>query len=165
MYVLCLVAQSCPTLCDHKDCSLPGSSVDGDSPGKNTGVGFHPLLQGIFPTQGWNPGLPHCRQILNHLSHRGSTLCVQRVGLFLIDWLIQSVTDLSPGQLWGTWCLGRGQFRSSQTSSFVINNLIHSTQKSSSWVATRFIPWWRFYILKEFHCQMQTVGGGGGVMR
>jgi len=39
------------------DCSPPGSSVHGDSPGKNTGVGCHALLQGIFPTQGLNPGL------------------------------------------------------------------------------------------------------------
>ena len=35
-----------------------------DSPGKNTGVGCHFLLQGIFPTQGLNPGLPHSRQTL-----------------------------------------------------------------------------------------------------
>ena len=48
LIVLCLVAQSCPTLCDP----LPGSSVHGDSPGKNTRVGCHALLQGIFPTQG-----------------------------------------------------------------------------------------------------------------
>ena len=38
-------------------------SVHGDSPGKNAGVGYHALLQGIFPTQGTNLGLPHCRQI------------------------------------------------------------------------------------------------------
>ena len=44
----------------------------GDSPGKNTGVGFHVLLQGIFPTQGSNQGLLHCRQILYHPSHQGS---------------------------------------------------------------------------------------------
>ena len=43
-----------------------------DSPGKNTGVGFHFLLQGIFLTQGLNPGLPHCRQTLYPLSHQGS---------------------------------------------------------------------------------------------
>uniref|UniRef100_A0AC11E3T0 Uncharacterized protein n=1 Tax=Ovis aries TaxID=9940 RepID=A0AC11E3T0_SHEEP len=54
------------------DLSLPGSSVHGDSPGKNTGEGCHALLQGIFPTQGLNPGLPHCRQILYRLSHQGS---------------------------------------------------------------------------------------------
>ena len=43
-----------------------------NSPGQNTGVGSLSLLQGIFPTQGLNPGLPHCRQILYWLSHQGS---------------------------------------------------------------------------------------------
>jgi len=62
----------CPTLCDPMDCSPPGSSVHGDSPGKNTAVGCHVLLQGIFLTQGLNPGLPHYRQILYHLNHKGS---------------------------------------------------------------------------------------------
>ena len=52
--------------------SPPGFSVHGDSPGKNTGVGCHDLLQGIFQTQGLNPGLPHCQHILYHLSHQGS---------------------------------------------------------------------------------------------
>ena len=49
--VLCLVAQSSPTLCDPMDCSSPGSSVHWDSPGKNTGVGCHAIFQGIFLTQ------------------------------------------------------------------------------------------------------------------
>ena len=43
-----------------------------NSPGQNTGVGRHSLLQGIFPTQGLNPGVPHFRWILYQLSHRGS---------------------------------------------------------------------------------------------
>ena len=43
-----------------------------NSPGQITGVGSLSLLQGIFPTQGSNPGLPHCRQILYQLSHKGS---------------------------------------------------------------------------------------------
>ena len=43
-----------------------------NSSGRNTGVGNLSLLQGIFPTQGSNPGLPHCRQILDQLSHQGS---------------------------------------------------------------------------------------------
>ena len=72
--VTVIVLQSCPTLCDRMDCSLPGSPVHGDSPGKNTEVGCHALLQGIFPTQGSNPGLPHCRQILYCLSHQGSPM-------------------------------------------------------------------------------------------
>ena len=70
--VLFLVAQSYLTLCNPMDCSQPGFSVHGDSPGKNTWVGCHALLQGIFPTQELNPGLPHCRWILYHLSHKGS---------------------------------------------------------------------------------------------
>jgi len=43
-----------------------------NSPGQNTGVGNRPLLQGIFPTQGLNPGLLHYRSILYQLSHQGS---------------------------------------------------------------------------------------------
>ena len=59
LYVLCcavlyLVAQWSPTLCNPMDCNLPGSSVQGDSPGKNTGVGCHVLLQGVFLP---NPGI------------------------------------------------------------------------------------------------------------
>ena len=58
--VMCLITQSCPTLCDPMDCSPPGSSVHGHSPGKNTGVGCRFLLQGFFPTRGWNLCLLHC---------------------------------------------------------------------------------------------------------
>ena len=78
LYVKCLalgkeseVAQSYPTLCNPMNCSPQGSSVHGASLGKNTGVGCHALLQGIFPTQGLNSGLLHCRQILYHLSYQG----------------------------------------------------------------------------------------------
>ena len=48
---VCLVTRSCPTLYNPIDCSLSGSSVHRDSPGKNAEVGCHALLQGIFPTQ------------------------------------------------------------------------------------------------------------------
>ena len=62
MHVSAKSLQSCPTLCNPMDCSPPGSSVHGDSPGKSPGVGCHGLLQGIFLTQGSNPHLlylPH----------------------------------------------------------------------------------------------------------
>ena len=54
--------------------SLPPHGVHSpwNSPGQNTGVGSHFLLQGIVPTQGSTPGLPHCRWILYQLSHKGS---------------------------------------------------------------------------------------------
>ena len=47
-----------------------------NSQGKNTGVGSHVLLQGIFPTRGSNPGLLHCRGILNQVSYQGSPICI-----------------------------------------------------------------------------------------
>ena len=79
--VLCLVAQSCPTLCNPMDNNPPGSSVHRDSPGKNTGVGYHALLQGIFLTQGLNPGFPHCGQILYCLSCQGSPRILKQVAM------------------------------------------------------------------------------------
>ena len=71
---------SCLTLCHSMDFSLPGSSVHGDSPGKNTGVGCHALLQGIFLTQGSNPSLLcllHCRRILYCWATREAHLNIQ----------------------------------------------------------------------------------------
>ena len=56
---VCFLAQSCPTLCDPMGCSLAGLLCAWDSPGENTGVGCHALLQGVSPTQGWNLRLLH----------------------------------------------------------------------------------------------------------
>ena len=101
MCVHAKLLQSCPTLCDHMDYRTPGSSVHGssreeyvkvkvsqssltlqphglymyspwNSPGQSTEVGSLSLLQGIVPTQGLNPGLLHCRQILYQRSYKGS---------------------------------------------------------------------------------------------
>ena len=79
--------QSCPTLCNPLDGSPPGP-LSWNSPGKNTGVGCHSLLQGIFPTQVSNPGLLHCRQILYHLSHQGSPIMLDFImlGTILVSW-------------------------------------------------------------------------------
>ena len=64
-----LLAQQCPPLCRLQPAKFLHPR---DSPGKNTGVGCHFLLQEFFPTQGLNLGLPHCRQTLYSLSHQGS---------------------------------------------------------------------------------------------
>ena len=53
-----------------------------NSPGQNTKVGSHSLLQGIFTTQGLNPGLPHCRWILYQLSHQGRPRTLEWVAFF-----------------------------------------------------------------------------------
>ena len=69
MYMPAKLLQLCPTLCDPMNFSPLGSSLHGDSPGKDTGVGCCALLQGIFSTQGSNLSLLwllHCRQILYH---------------------------------------------------------------------------------------------------
>ena len=106
---VCSVTKSRLALCDPMDCSPPGSSVHGVFPphggknGKNTGVGYHCLLQGIFPTQGLNP----CLLCLLHwqtdsllLSHLGSpvdsftkwpicTACKNvLMAIFLYAWLM-----------------------------------------------------------------------------
>ena len=74
---LCICAkslQSCLTLCNTMDHSPPGSSVHGDFPGKNTGVGYHALLQGIFLTKGLSPlllRLLHFERILYPIGWAG----------------------------------------------------------------------------------------------
>ena len=71
---VCSVVQSCPTLCNPMDYSLPGSSVhDGNTP-----MGRYFLLQGIFPTQGSNPRLLYCSLILYPLSHLGGHLALHK---------------------------------------------------------------------------------------
>ena len=69
---------------ESESCSVKSNSLQHhglhspwNSPGQNTGVGNLSLLQGIFPTQGSNPGLPHCRQILYQMSHKGSPKSIQ----------------------------------------------------------------------------------------
>ena len=66
------VAQSFLTLCNPMDYTV-------NSLGQNTGVSTLPLLQGIFPTRGSNPGFPHCRRILYQLTHKGSSRLLEWV--------------------------------------------------------------------------------------
>ena len=67
-----LVAQSCPTLGDLMDCSPPGFSLYGILQARILEWVAIPSSRGIFPIQGLNLGLLHCRQILYHVSHQGS---------------------------------------------------------------------------------------------
>ena len=72
------VTQSCPTLSDPMDCSPTRVFCPWNSPSKNTGMGSHSLLQGIFPTQGSNLGHLHCKWILYLLSHQDEVRDVPR---------------------------------------------------------------------------------------
>ena len=91
-----------------------------DSPGQNNGVGSHSLLQGSFPIQRSNPGLPHCRRILYWLSHQGSPRIWDWVaypfssrssrnwiGIELESPAVQA--DSLPAELWGklSWLIGK----------------------------------------------------------
>ena len=70
-----LVAQSCPSLCNSMNCNLPSAHCPWRFSRQEYWSGLsccYALLQGIFPTQGLNPCLLYCRQILYHLSHQGS---------------------------------------------------------------------------------------------
>ena len=75
-----------------------------NSPGQNTGAGSFSLLQGIFPTQGLNPGLPHCRQIFYQLSHKGSPR--------ILEWVAYPFSrGSSPPRNWtGVSCIVGGFF-------------------------------------------------------
>ena len=103
---MCLVAQSCASLCDPMDCSPPDTSVHGDSPGNNTGVNCHAVLQRILPAQGPNPGLMHCWWILYQLSHQRSLMLGKfedkRRGQQRMRWLdsITTSMDMNSSQLW-----------------------------------------------------------------
>ena len=72
----------CAELLSCVDYNPPGSSVLGDSLGKNMAVGCHALLQGIFSTQKSNPGLPHCRRILRQMNYQGIPTVLHTMTLF-----------------------------------------------------------------------------------
>ena len=101
------------------DCCPPGSSVHGDSPGKNTGVGCLALLQGIFPTQGSNPGLPNFRWILYCLSHQGTPR--------ILEWVAYSSSRGSslPRNLTRVSCIAGGFFTSWATRKLFQNLFDH----------------------------------------
>ena len=118
-------------LCDPVDYSLTGSSIHGDSPDKNTGVGCHALLQGIFPTWGLNLGLLHCRQILYHLSHQGSPRILEWVAYPFSRFSSQSRnwTRVSciAGGFFTSWATREALCVSTQRScfSYVKNAIVH----------------------------------------
>ena len=93
----------------------PGSPVHGDSPSKNTGVSCCALLQGIFPTQGSNPGLLRCRQILYHLSHQGSPRILKWVTYPFSRWSSQprkgTKVSCIAGKFFIHWATREAQFK------------------------------------------------------
>ena len=82
----------------------PWTKSSWNSPGQNTGVRSRSLLQGIFPTQGSNPGLPHCRRILYQLSHQGRPR--------ILEWVVYPFSSGSsrPRNRTGVSCIAGGSF-------------------------------------------------------
>ena len=95
-----------------------------NSPDQNTGVGSLSLLQGIFPTQGLNPGLPHCRQILYQLSHKASPRIMQWVAY-----------PFSRGSSWP-----RNQTRVSCIAGGIFTNWVI---REIPWRCPNLLTWWR----------------------
>ena len=112
------VAQSCLSLWLH------GLYSPWNSPfhGQNTGVGSLSLLQRMFPTQGSNPGLPHCRQILYHLRHQGSPI--------ILEWVAYPFSGgSSPPRNWtGVSYIAGGFFTSWDSSHFSSHDNSHITR-------------------------------------
>ena len=119
--------QPCPTLCNCMDCRL---FCPWNSPGKNTGVGSHSLLQGIFPTQGLNLCLLHCRWIF-YLWATGEDPIWQHMSLMLEPW-VTSVPSLAPSP-----CKYDTRYFSSRKLSPGWNYSRHSL--NSCWMKTQFI--------------------------
>ena len=108
----------CPTLCDPMDYTV--------GPGQNTRVGSLSLLQGIVPTQGSNPGLPYCRQILYQLSHKGSPRILQWVAYPFSSWSSQ------PRSQTGVSCIAGGSFFFFFVGGFFTNWAIRGRVKGKS---------------------------------
>ena len=142
---VCSVVQLCPTLWDLMDCSPPGPSTHGNSLGKNTGVGCHALLQGIFPTQCLNPGLPHCRPILYHLSHQGSPR--------ILEWAAYPFSrETSWPRNWTrVSCIAEGFFSkwAPREAHIIVNHIICKYFSPTSMLFFLFC-WWFHLLWKNF---------------
>ena len=104
-----------------------------NSPGQNTGVGSLSPLQGVFPTQGLNPGLPHCRQILYQLSHQGSPqMLIAHVNMYQFIPLPHLTLDC--GSL---SCVGTGTKPASEGPGTQVHHWLWSI-----WLAARFVNQW-----------------------
>ena len=100
-----------------------------NSPGKDTGMGSHSLLQGIFPIPGLNPGLPHCRQILYQLSHQGSPR--------ILEWVAYPFSSGSsqPRNQTGVSCTVGGYFTSWDIrEALILTSLALKEKRAEKWI-------------------------------
>ena len=126
-----------------------------DSPGKNTGVGCHVLLQRILPTQELNPGFLHCQQILYCLSHQGSPTRNRTIILKSLKYCEKPKWDTETGRgqmLWQT-CLAQGHCKASADKKGAIfvkhNNTKHKKMKFASIIYTCFAAAGSFLLISQ----------------
>ena len=117
---------------------------------QNTGVGSLSFLQGIFPTQGLNPGLPHCRQILYQLSHKGSPR-------YWSGWPVSSPADLpDPGIKPGSPALQADSLSTELLGNWIINREIFAYLHPNYcgelfiWIFIVYLKWNVIRCLYEF---------------
>jgi len=118
-----------------------------NSPGQNTGVGSLSLLQGIFPTQGSNPGLPHCKRILYQLNHKGSPR--------ILEWVAYPFSSGSsrPSNQTGVSCTAGGFFTNWAVREvlYIVSKLCGCQSQSPSSSHPLFTPWYP-YICSRCLC-------------
>ena len=135
IYVLCVLSRSVmsDSLWPH------GLDSPWNSPGQNTGVGSLSLLQGIFPTQGSNLRLPHCRRILYQLSHQGSPR--------ILEWEAYCFSRWSswPRNWTGVSCLAGGFFTSGATREARIQQA-YTRIKVKQKLSQKHLPWVLFML-------------------
>ena len=121
-----------------------------NSPGQNTGVGSLPLCQGIFPNQASNTGLPHCRQILYQLSHKGSPRILEWVAYPFSrgsSWpRNQTGVSCITGRFFTNWAIReawdeQGYLLNSYFSQSKDNSVAGLLGPISKWGLSRSIPW------------------------
>ena len=128
------VAQLCLTLRSH------GLYSPWTSPGPNTGVGILSLLQGIFPTQGSNPGFPHCRWILYQLSYKGKTKNTEVGSLSLLQGIFPT-QESNRGLLHCRWILYHLSYQGSQPQFSLRQSTLAGTSTISLDVGILYVRW------------------------
>ena len=151
------VAQSYPTLCDPMDCSLPGFSVHGifGFSRQEYWSGLPFPSPGIFPTQGSNPGVLHCRQTLYPLSHQGSPASIREAQEYWSEYPIPSPGDLPSPRIEPR--SPQGKLKNTGVGSLSLLQGIFPTQESRGLLHCRRI----LYQLSHQGSPFGNCGGGG----
>ena len=113
------------------------------SPGQNTGVGSRSLRQRIFPTQGLNPGLPHCRWVLYQLSHQGCPCCWEAILKSPFHAFQDILSNLTKNSLLIPHCVCHMYFPilSEQREKWNIQMVRHLSLKGKTFWDEILVPW------------------------